>query len=288
MSARASATAGPGGTVRTADGVLRLPLASDTLPPYESTNLYLIIAADRAALVDPGFRDPADVSRVARTLRDAGVRDLAMVLLTHTHGDHVAGLPALRERFGAVPVYVHPAEMDLVPGDGPVLALQHDRRLMLAGRTIRAVHTPGHAPGHLSFHLGDVGGVLCGDLLTAEGSTWVGLPEGDAEAYLESLNAVQALDPDWIGPAHGPEARSAGDAIGRARRRRSDRERQIEEALDEPLDLSTLRERVYGAVPEDARKVVEASLLAHLARLMRTMRVVHLGTGPEGPFRRTR
>lgn len=277
-------TTGGAAAVRVAPGVARLTLAARTLPPFDATNVWLLTSADRAALVDPGFRDPADVARVAEAL---GGRELKMVLLSHTHPDHVAGLPAVLERFGSVPVYVHPAEAERVPGDADVRALQGGRALMLAGRLVRAVHTPGHAPGHLAFHLPDVGGVLAGDLLTARGSTWVGLPEGDAGAYLASLDALEELAPGWIGVAHGTDPGPPGAAIARARRGRHAREAAIEEALRDTLRLDELRARVYGDVAEGpARALVDASLLAHLQRLMATLRVLHLGEGSDGPYRR--
>lgn len=272
--------------VRIAEGVFRLTLPSDTLPPYEDTHLWLITAADQAALVDPGFRTPGHVEQVARALQVVGARDLKMVLLSHTHRDHLAGLAAVRERFGDVPVYVHPAERERVPGRGRLLSLQDDRRLMLAGRVIHALHTPGHAPGHLAFHLADVAGVLSGDLLTAEGSTWVGVPEGDADAYLASLERISALRPAWLGPAHGPELGDAASAVARARESRRARSAQIEQALHEPLALDELRRRVYPEATGRMVPVVEASLLAHLAALMARTRVMHLGEGPDGPYRR--
>lgn len=277
---------GDHGAVVVADGIRRLTLPSDTLPPFDATHVWLLTAGAQAALVDPGFRDPAAVETVARAMDAAGARDLKMVLLTHTHRDHLAGLGAVRERFGDVPVYVHPAESERVPDGARVLPLQDGRRLMLAGRVITAVHTPGHAPGHLSFQVEDAGGVLCGDLLTAEGSTWVGLPEGDANAYLASLERVASLRPEWLGPAHGPPIPDAAAAIARAKDRREARARQIEEALHEPLGLVELRRRVYPEAEESTAAVVEASLLAHLVRLMAQTRVMHLGEGPEGPYRR--
>lgn len=272
--------------VEVAPGVRRLALPSDTLPPYDATHLWILSAADQAALVDPGFRDPDDLRHVERALRAAGVRDLKMVLLTHTHPDHVAGLPAVLERFGAVPVHVHPAEAGRLPPGTPTRPLGDGRRLMLAGRVVRAVHTPGHAPGHLAFHLPEAEGVVAGDLLTDRGASWVGLPEGDARAYLASLDRIEALAPAWIGTGHGGDPGPPAEALRRARRHRRTRETQVEAALGRPRRLDELRGAVYPDAPEAARRLVDASLLAHLAKLMAEMRVVHLGDGPEGPYRR--
>ena len=51
-----------------------------------------------------------------------------------------------------------------------------------------------------------------------------------------------------------------------------------------PLELPTLRDRIYPDLPEAVRALAERSLLAHLAKLMREMKVVHLGDDEQGPY----
>ncbi|MDZ7800263.1 MAG: MBL fold metallo-hydrolase [Trueperaceae bacterium] len=281
MTQRAAATGDP---ERLADGVWRLSLPSDTLPPYRTTDLYLVVGADQGVLVDPGFRDPEDAAQIETLMGRAGVRDLKAVVLTHTHQDHVAGLPALFERIGPRPVYVGAAEAAHVPNADTVVPLAGERSLMVGGRVVRAVPTPGHAPGHLAFHLDDVNGVLCGDLLTAQGASWVGLPDGDVAAYLSSLDRVRALRPAWLAPAHGTDPGPPEAALERARAHRIARERDVLEALDRPRMLNDLVDVVYPRLPKSSTPLLRASVLAHLVKLMRETRVMHLGEDPEGPY----
>ncbi|MDZ7707246.1 MAG: MBL fold metallo-hydrolase [Trueperaceae bacterium] len=304
---------------RIAPGVHQLALPSRTLPPFTDTWTTLLVANGRAALVDPGFMDPRDAEVLVDWARRHGARDLDRILLTHTHGDHVEGLPALLELLGPVPVHVHPAEADRVPGDGDVRPLGDGRRLMLGGAVVQAIHTPGHAPGHLAYELSwptdpggqtDAGGqtqpagVVAGDLLTGRGSSWIGLPEGDVAAYLDSLARVRSRAPSWLTVAHGEPIDDPVTALDAARDHRLRREAAIVAALSEPLGTDELATRVYGELDSDPaghpdgdadddsdgdlrrspRSLVRAALLAQLVKLMREMRVVHLGDDAEGPW----
>ncbi|MEX2501638.1 MAG: MBL fold metallo-hydrolase [Trueperaceae bacterium] len=272
-----------------APGVIQVGLRSDTLPPFDRTWTTVVLANGRALLVDPGFSDPDDADRLLDRLRAHGMRDLAGVVLTHGHDDHVTGLPALLRATGAVPVRAHPLEIGRIPTQ-KVAPLQDGRTLMVAGRTVRAVHTPGHAPGHLVLVV-DGEGVIGGDLATGSGAPWIGLPEGDADAYLDSLARVRALRPRWLALAHGPATPDADAALDAARDHRLARERSLLDARATPLTLEPLIVRTYGeryapdgAASDRERHLVRASVSAQLLRLMRALRVVHLGEGEDGPF----
>ena len=94
---------------RVGAGVWRFALPSETLPPYEHTNSYLVRAGDKAALIDAGSGDEAVLDALAESLDGLGITRLEALLLTHTHPDHVAGAAALSRRYSA-PVYVHALE----------------------------------------------------------------------------------------------------------------------------------------------------------------------------------
>ena len=265
--------------------VWRLALPSQTLPPFDTVNTYVVAGGGVGAVVDPGSPDGDAPSRIRSALDQAGVRLLKAVFLTHTHPDHVAGLAALLRGEGPVPVYVHPLEAGRVGNLHDIVPLGDDRRIVVGGTVVRALHTPGHSPGHLSYLLDEEGVALVGDVIAGKGSTWVGVPEGDIRAYLDSLARLRALGPRVLGPGHGDIVHEADRKLADAAAHRLDRERQVLRALaDDTLDLRRLRERVYPDLPEAVRPLAERSLLAHLAKLMGELKVVHLGDDEQGPY----
>ncbi len=270
---------------RVSEHVWRLALPSDTLPPFDHVNSYIVASSGVGVLVDPGSAHPDALAATRAALAAAGARLLKAVLLTHTHPDHVAGLPALIASEGPGAVYVHPLEAGRLEGTAGVVPLGDDRRLTVGDVVVRALHTPGHSPGHLSYLLPEEDVVLLGDLVAGEGSTWVGLPEGDVSAYLASLARLRGLRPRLLGPGHGPVVSDADRKLADSAAHRLERERQVVTALADGVErLSELRRRIYPSLPDSATTLVERSLLAHLAKLMREMKVVHLGEDASGPY----
>jgi ribonuclease/clavin/mitogillin len=261
---------------RLADHLWRLALPSRTLPPFDHTNSYVIAAAGEGLLVDLGADDPAVLAVLPQVLAALGVSAVHALLLTHTHPDHCAGAEAFQRRFG-VPVYVHPSEQQRLPFQTQPLG--DDQKVALGDLDVRALHTPGHSPGHLAFWLPWAEVVLVGDLLAAQGSTWVGVPEGDVAAYLASLARLSALPSRLLAPGHGEIVRDPAQRLAEVRQHRLEREAQVLAALGaEALTPSELRTRVYPelhpkAHPELA-EMAERSLQAHLDKLQDEGRVV--------------
>lgn len=275
-----------GGPQRLLPRLWRLELPSRTLPPHATTNLYLVADGGVGLLVDPGFHDADGTAAVGELLERAEVRLLKGVLLTHTHADHSEGAARVQEAFGAPPVLVHPAERARLEGlPGPLRVLNPERALTAGDAVVRSLATPGHSPGHLAFHLPEERALLAGDLVAGEGSSWVGLPEGDVAAYLASIDRVRALKLVLLGPGHGPVRDDPYNVLNEARSHRLAREAQVLAALDETRSLAELRAAVYPGLHEALADHADASLLAHLRKLMQEMRVVHLGDSPAGPYR---
>ncbi len=263
-----------------ATGVWRFPLPSQTLPPFDHTNSYLVRRGEEAVLIDAGADDPQVLAELTTSLGALGVTQLKALLLTHTHPDHSAGAAALRTRCG-VEVYVHGLEQPRL--DFPTRTLADSDVFTVGGQRIGVHHTPGHSPGHLSFSLLGTAEptIFVGDLLAARGSVWVGLPEGNVSAYLASLTRIENLLDGFskiiLAPGHGPLVHEASARLEAMRAHRLAREAEILQLLQQPFTLTALRAHLYPHVPAAMDKLVEGTVRAHLEKLRNEGRVVDKG-----------
>jgi hydroxyacylglutathione hydrolase len=117
------------------------------------------------------------------------------VLLTHHHFDHVSEVGALRKRWPAIEVLIHPLERELLEGgaggdgsaggggaDGGGVAtgtIEAGETLAMGALEVRPLHTPGHTLGMLSFLVGRPSGGSRHATTTAPG----GFTGGDAMVF---------------------------------------------------------------------------------------------------------
>lgn len=135
-------------------------------------------------MIDPAW----DVDAICDALDTHNCRP-SMVLLTHTHPDHVNGVTALRERL-SLPLYVHPdaaAAWPEAPADSSPLA--EGQVLELGETRLRVWITPGHAPGHACFLLD--GDIIVGDTIFVYGCGHCRMPGADPAWLHQSLQRLK-------------------------------------------------------------------------------------------------
>ncbi len=149
-----------------------------------------------AAVVDPAW----EVDRLLRESERLGVR-IGLVLVTHTHRDHVEGVGAIVARTGAA-VVVHPNEAARIDGAATQIVPVTDRLDVAIGqRGVRALETFGHTTGGTCF-LAE-GYVVTGDVLFVGGCGRTDFPGGSTAALWESLQRLAALPEETrIYPGH--------------------------------------------------------------------------------------
>ncbi len=91
---------------------------------------------------------------------------LTHILVTHHHGDHVAGNLSLQKHFGCR-IIGPAAEAEAIPGINQTVA--GGSRFDLAGRTIEVLACPGHTRGAVAYYLAQEKLLLSGDTLFALG-----------------------------------------------------------------------------------------------------------------------
>ncbi len=141
------------------------------------TNCYILVCEDtkQTAVIDPSW----DGNAIANFLKEEGF-ELASILLTHAHFDHVGGLGELKDANPDVDIYAHPDSAPLLeraesqarmfgmgfppapPADKP---LAEGDKLKVGNLELDVLYTPGHAPGHVSFYLAEHGVIFSGDVL---------------------------------------------------------------------------------------------------------------------------
>lgn len=136
--------------------------------------------------------DPAEVDPVVAAIESAGGR-LDMILLTHHHGDHIAGTDAIRERYGAKVIGATADAHRLPKLDTQV---SEGSEVALGASTARVMETPGHTRGHITYYFADGGVLLCGDTLFSLGCGR--LLEGNAEEMHKSLARFATLPPETL------------------------------------------------------------------------------------------
>lgn len=174
-------------------------------------------------LIDCGMEPGPLLDQVAqRGLEPRGL------LLTHCHYDHIGGIQELFERFGPMPIWVHPIEADwnrepMLNLSGmtiwPCVAPEPDKRyedgdrLDLLGSQWDVLHLPGHSPGSVGLHNPTHGILLAGDTLFSGSVGRVDFPTSDPIAMKRSLERLMTLpDSTVVHPGHGPTT-----TIGRER-----------------------------------------------------------------------
>ncbi len=188
-----------------------------TVGPFQE-NCYIVgdEATGTGALFDPGD----EATRIALAVEQTNL-EIAQIVITHAHIDHVGAVTALVDEY-ACPVVLHrEAEPMLrqLPNQALMMGVRfgkvpnvdgyiEDGEVFgVGGLPFTALYTPGHAPGHLAFYAPGEGVVISGDALFAGSVGRVDLPGGSMEVLMRSINERLLTLPDEtvVLSGHGPE-----------------------------------------------------------------------------------
>lgn len=133
--------------------------------------------------------------------------EIAYVIDTHVHADHMTGLPFFKERYGALSVTgsgiggIQKTFRDFfnLSPDFPIdgrhfdILVEEGKQLPFGSLEVEAIHTPGHTPAHMSWMIGDA--VFVGDTLFMPdyGTARCDFPGGSASELYDSIQRIHAL-----------------------------------------------------------------------------------------------
>jgi glyoxylase-like metal-dependent hydrolase (beta-lactamase superfamily II) len=210
------------------------------------TNTFLV-GRSPAWVIDPGPLIEEHLERVCAAVEERG--GLGGVVLTHAEA-----APELLAR--------HPAP--LAGGRGEV-----DVRLAEGERVgpFHPVATSGHSSDH--FALISAGACFTGDAVLGQGSVYIAPHPGSMSHYMLALARLrERQDFDVLCPGHGPVVRDAAGKLDEYLNHRSERERNLIDALARGLrSEAELLDAVWPEVPAAMRPLAGVTLAAHLNKL---------------------
>lgn len=96
-----------------------------------------------SVLVDTGWPGDRDASRIVAAAKDAGVKQIDHLLITHFHVDHVGGVPDLAAKIPIRNFYDHGATVEHDPANGQKLWDAYEKVAGSPGTAHHTVVTPG-------------------------------------------------------------------------------------------------------------------------------------------------
>lgn len=179
------------------------------------TNAFLVTDEEsREALVIDAPMDVTD--RIEQAIKSKGLK-ATMIVITHTHWDHIGDAAALKERLG-VPLAAHELAVKALANPGsattelpftidpvtPDRFLADGDEVALGEHRFTVMHLPGHEVAHIALVSEADRVFLGGDVLFPNGHGRVDIPGADQETMNASLARLVDLPPDTVVyPGHG-------------------------------------------------------------------------------------
>ncbi len=179
------------------------------------TNCYFVYREGSSKVI---FIDPADYGdQIFQAMKNNGF-EVAAILLTHGHFDHIWGCSKLRQLTSA-PVYAYEGEEDvLLSSDLNVSAgagractvkanilLKDGEEVTIEGMTFKLIATPGHTKGSCCYYFEEANMLISGDTLFEESVGRTDLPTGSMSTLVRSVKDKLFELPDdvVVYPGHG-------------------------------------------------------------------------------------
>lgn len=194
------------------------------LPPEETCNIYILgEEGEPCVLIDPGSNHNGSLDRYIDKHHNG---NLAGIILTHGHFDHISGIPSLTHESK---IYAHVDEFPLLEDPQLNLSYRHygdlsldtagyiplndGEKLDLGDMHFKILHTPFHTAGSICLYLPKENILFSGDTLFHLSVGRYDLPTGNFRSMPSSLAKLKTLLLDTkVYPGHG-EGTSIGNEL---------------------------------------------------------------------------
>lgn len=180
-----------------------------------AANCYVLYSdtKNQGIIVDPG----GDVDDILNFIEENNI-DIKYIVLTHGHGDHIAGVMDLKNKL-KVDLLIHEADADMLKDAqmnlSSIMAIGsieitpdeflNDRDVLEFGDVkLSVIHTPGHTLGGICLLSGD--SLITGDTLFKGSIGRTDLAGGNHETIINSIRERLLVLPGKtkVYPGHGP------------------------------------------------------------------------------------
>lgn len=233
---------------------------------------------------DPGHSDY--VANLDQVLAAENAQ-IATILVTHWHHDHIGGvrdvLELERAKGAAVWKFPRTDEADEDQCGNFEMNLLTDEQVFHVDEAtnLKVYHTPGHTTDHAVVVDTDNGCLFSGDCILGEGTAVF----EDLFDYMRSLDRILALSPKQILPGHGNIIDDPVPKIKYYISHRNQREAQIVEVLQaSPARAFTaleIVEQIYKDTPKELYPAAAYNVSHHLTKLRRENVVIETGEADE-------
>ena len=185
-------------------------------------NCYVVSdETQQAVIIDCGAFYPYDKEAILNYISSKSL-EVKHILCTHTHFDHIFGLPFAAKEWGINPIF-HEGDAKLYQNmkkqvadfighvyqeEMPPVAqyIKEGDEITFGHHQFKVIHTPGHSKGGVSFYCAQEKILFSGDSLFAQSIGRTDLPDGNYKHLIENLTTkILTLPEDTIVyPGHGP------------------------------------------------------------------------------------
>lgn len=168
--------------------------------PFEDiyTSVFAVRTAHGDALIDSATTVSDVETIICPAIAKLGLKP-AWILLSHSHGDHAGGVPALAARFPNAQIGLADEKWALAHPTLPTHLLRDGESVL---QTLKFFHLPGHAPDASGIWDERSRSLISGDCVQLNGVGRYGTGICDCGAYLHTLDRIRAFAPDRLIPSH--------------------------------------------------------------------------------------